>query len=242
MNLLARLVAAIAAALGVAALMAGCGTRTEQRLLPAERQAPLLYVALGDSTVEGIGATGRESTFVVRLHERLREIYPNAGLRNLGTAGATSADVRERQLPAALAQRPQLVTLSVGPNDVTGHVAVGRFEENADGILSALLRDTGAVVIVTLLPDLAVTPRFRGSPARDAVGRMAREYNEALQRVASRYDVQLVDLFTASREEIPRRPELVARDGYHPSDAGYARWADLMWPAVAARLPRGVRA
>ena len=30
--------------------------------------------------------------------------------------------------------------------------------------------------------------------------------------------------------------ELLARDGYHPSDLGYARWADLMWDAVRTRI------
>jgi lysophospholipase L1-like esterase len=38
--------------------------------------------------------------------------------------------------------------------------------------------------------------------------------------------------------EVPRRPELIGADGYHPSDAGYARWAELMWDGIARRLPR----
>jgi lysophospholipase L1-like esterase len=25
-------------------------------------------------------------------------------------------------------------------------------------------------------------------------------------------------------------------DGYHPSDAGYARWAELVWAGVEARI------
>ena len=45
-----------------------------------------------------------------------------------------------------------------------------------------------------------------------------------------------VDLYGPSRDEVPRRPELIAADRYHPSDAGYARWAELMWAGVEARL------
>jgi lysophospholipase L1-like esterase len=45
-----------------------------------------------------------------------------------------------------------------------------------------------------------------------------------------------VDLYEASRREVPSRPELMAGDGYHPSDLGYARWAELMWDAVQSRI------
>jgi len=46
----------------------------------------------------------------------------------------------------------------------------------------------------------------------------------------------VVDLYGPSRREVPERPELVAADGYHPSDLGYARWAELMWDAVVTRI------
>ena len=31
-------------------------------------------------------------------------------------------------------------------------------------------------------------------------------------------------------------PDLLWSDGYHPSDAGYARWAELLWEGVEARI------
>ena len=33
--------------------------------------------------------------------------------------------------------------------------------------------------------------------------------------------------------------ELLSTDGYHPSDAGYARWAELMWRGIEKRMNRG---
>jgi lysophospholipase L1-like esterase len=217
--------------------LAGCsGLRQESRALPADPRAPILYVALGDSTVEGIGATSAERNYVSRLHQRLRAIYPAARVANLGVAGATSIDVLDGQVPRAVALAPDLVTLSVGPNDITGRVAVREFESNVDRILRALTARPDAVVVVNLLPDLAVTPRFRSSPERQAVGRQSEAFNEALRRVAGRHGAALVDLHEASRQEVPRQPELVARDGYHPSDLGYARWAELMWHGLQGRI------
>jgi lysophospholipase L1-like esterase len=94
------------------------------------------------------------------------------------------------------------------------------------------------VVVVNLLPDITLTPRFRRSPQRDALGRITVQFNDALAKRARARGVVVVDLHARSREELPRRPELVAADGYHPSDLGYARWAELMWAQVSPVVAR----
>lgn len=225
-----------------AAVVAGAcsATRDERgaRALPAECGAAPLYVALGDSTVEGVAATSPRHNYVSRLHERLRAVYPNARVDNLGVSGAVSADVLRHQLDRAVKLAPDLVTLSIGPNDITGGVSVDEYEKHITRILGRLTRETRAVVVVNLLPDLAVTPRFRQSDQRDAVGRLTVWFNEALERQARAHGVEIVDLYARSRDEVPRRPELVAADGYHPSDLGYARWAELMWTRVAPKVAR----
>jgi lysophospholipase L1-like esterase len=128
--------------------------------------------------------------------------------------------------------RPHLVTLSVGPNDVTGRVPVAEYERNLEAIFRRLARETSAVVVVNLLPDLAITPRFRGREAAPVLGSLTVQFNEALSRQARRHGVEVVDLYQPSRVEILGRPELIAGDGYHPSDLGYARWAELLWAGI----------
>jgi acyl-CoA thioesterase I len=206
------------------------------RALPADRTAAVLYVALGDSTVEGVGATSPDRSYVSRLSERLRGVYPKARMTNLGKGGATSADVLARQLDRAIAQRPHLVTLSIGPNDITTRVTVRAYESNLEMILRRLRDETTAVIVLNLIPDLAVTPRFSRSHAREAVGRQTIAFNEVIQRLGRAHGVELVDLYTTSRLEVPLRPELMWSDGYHPSDLGYARWAELVWAGVESRI------
>ena len=206
-------------------------------MLPTDPNAELVYVALGDSTVEGIGASSHDANYVSRLHARLRERYPNARVVNLGVGGATSQNVIARQLDRAVALKPQLLTLSVGPNDITSRVAVKTYADNMHTILGRLAKETDAVIVVNLLPDLAVTRRFRGrGEVSSVVARLSTEFNDELARVAKRHGAALVDLYGASRREVPGHPELLARDGYHPSDLGYARWAELMWEAVRTRI------
>lgn len=231
-------------ALVAAAILAGCTVAARPdgsppmalRVLPAGATASLTYVALGDSTVEGVGASAPARNYVSRLHERLRSVFPEAKLANLGEGGATASGVLYRQLPLALDLRPRLVTLSVGPNDITGRRALADYARDIDGILRALATGTGAVVVVTLIPDLGVTPRFRGQAAEPLVRQRVIEFNEVLGRQARAYGAEVVDLYGPSREEVPRRPDLIGADRYHPSDAGYARWAELMWVAIHARI------
>lgn len=205
------------------------------RTLPRDRQAGVGYVALGDSTVAGVGATSPQNTYVSRLYDRLNSAYPRARMTNLGVGGATSADVVRDQLPRALALRPHLVTLSIGPNDITQGRDVQHYEENIATIFETLSRETGAVIVANLLPDMAVAPVFN-EQERAAVGTLTAMFNEVLGRQGRRYGVEIVDVYVPSRQEVPNQPSLVSEDDYHPSDAGYARWADLMWEGVAARI------
>ena len=208
------------------------------RRLPKNGTAGLTYVAIGDSTVHGVGANVPERNYVSRLYERLRSVYPEVRMVNLGVGGATGADVVNGQLGRAVALRPDLVTLSIGPNDITKGRDVAEYERDIEMILRTLLGETVAVIVVNLIPDLTVTPRFRGREEAAEVGKRVLRFNEALARQARAYGAEVVDLFSPSRREVPQRPELIATDGYHPSDQGYARWAELMWQGVEARIRR----
>lgn len=208
------------------------------RQLPPDPTHPVVYVALGDSTVYGVGAGSQGSTYVGRLYKRLRSVYPRARLVNLGVSGATAADVLKAQLLRAVPVRPALVTLSIGPNDITRDRDVQQYEEDIATILRTLTHQTTAVVVLNLIPDLTVTPRYRNHQRTAALRSRVVLFNEVLARQARTYGAEVVDLYGPSQQEVVRRPELIGDDGYHPSDQGYARWAELMWQGIEARIPR----
>ena len=138
-----------------------------QRRLPGARRAAIVYVALGDSPVEGEGASSPDRNYVGRLYQRLRAVYPHARLVNLGVGGATAADVLSRQLPQALELRPYLVTLSVGPKYYPGAQSLGVRPRHRSHSRHADPVDDG-VVVVNLIPDLTVTPPVQGQGDRGA--------------------------------------------------------------------------
>ena len=208
------------------------------RSFPSDRRTPLVYVALGDSTVYGLGASSPSTHYVARLFWRLHSQYPLARLSNRGACLATTTDVLAHQVPDAIMDRPHLVTLSVGPNDIRQGRTPQDFAGRVEVILERLERDTDAAVILNALPDLSLSPRFR-EPERSMVAALTRHYNHALQHVADDFGIELVDLTITDPVVDPQR--FFSDDGYHPSDDGYAAWAGAMWEAVWARIPERAR-
>ena len=153
---------------------AGGGARRRDRSAPcpvvSTASTPSSTSRSGDSTVHGVGATSPDRSYVGQLYQRLRSVCPRARLVNLGEGGATAADVRASQLARALALRPNVVTVSVGPNDITRRRSPQQYEEDIEVILAALSRQTGTIVVVNLIPDITVTPRFRHHDARPRCG------------------------------------------------------------------------
>jgi lysophospholipase L1-like esterase len=193
---------------------------------------PLTYVALGDSSGVGVGARDGRG-YVDRVYDRLAAASPRARLVNLCASGATSETVRAQQAARAAAARPALVTLFVGGNDLWRGVAPRRYGDNLDAIGDALAA-TGARVIAGTVPDLARAPaaalaeRLLGvTPA--AIEARARALNDEVRRAAAARGWGLLDLFAVSLAD---REHFFSADGFHPSDEGYAHWADALWPLV----------
>jgi acyl-CoA thioesterase I len=92
--------------------------------------------------------------------------------------------------------------------------------------------------VVNTLPDMAVSPIF-SADERLFVGALARAFNDVLVRKGRQYGAEIVDLHAPSQDEVPANASLFSADNYHPSDAGYARWADFMWRGIEGRLEDG---
>ena len=188
------------------------------------------YLALGDSTGVGVGA--REGGgYVERLHRRLLAVRPGASLVNLCQSGATSADVRDDQVPRARRVPASLITLGIGINDVTWQAQEEGFAINLEEIAVALA-SVRAPVILMNIPDLALAPvalRF------DAFlyERRIEVFNEHVEATAARHHFTHVDLFAATKR-LRSRAGLFSSDGFHPSAEGYEEWTAQLWPAMHA--------
>lgn len=194
------------------------------------------YVALGDSSGAGVGAAGEG--YPELLFQRLRAAGFPAGILNLARNGATTRELVGGQVQQAVSKRPHLVTLGIGTNDLWKLVPFDTFRMNLK-LAADQLEKSGAEVVVSNIIDLSLAPvaavieAFIRIP-RAAFAQRLNQMNEVLGALGKRPRFAVVDLCAASRADLatPAGKELFCPDGFHPSQKGYQRWAELLWPAV----------
>ena len=192
------------------------------------------YVALGDSTAVGVGSSG--VGYPELLYRRMKSLGWSAGILNLGQSGSVSADLLRDQVEKAVSVSPHLITVGIGGNDLWRLVSPDRFQANLKSIADALEK-TSAHVVVSNLIDLGHAPIAKGALSMMSIppaliSARVLEFNKHLQALGERPRTTVVDLHSLGERELARHPEFFSDDGFHPSHAGYQRWADLLFPAV----------
>lgn len=196
--------------------------------------AVVLYTALGDSTGVGVGA--REGGgYVARLFERIKKERADARLTNLCVSGATTEDVLRNQVGPATRTRPTLITLGIGINDIGHGMPLETFSRNYEEIIKRLKTETSARIVVTNVPDISYAPVISPSE-HENLRRRINAFNEKIRAVAERYKLHMVDAYAETHKVLELHPEFFSEDGFHPSDTGYEKWAEVMWPTVKAAI------
>jgi lysophospholipase L1-like esterase len=196
------------------------------------------YVALGDSYTIGEGVDRAE-----RWPERLAAHARRDGVRvevvaNPAVTGYTTKDVLAREIPALRAARADFATLQIGVNDWVRGASAGEFRANLAALLDEIprhLTDRRAFAVVTI-PDFASAPAgvlFTGG--RNATAGI-RGFNAIIAEESRRRGIPVADVFAISRRA-RTDPELVGRDGLHPSPEQYEAWEAAIYPVVREVLP-----
>lgn len=198
---------------------------------PSPSLAFARYVALGDSSTEGIddpdGAGGYRG-WSQRLAERLHaSTSPGLLYANLAVRGLTTGQIRATQLDAALAMRPDLATVFCGTNDVTAfRFDAARVAADIEHLQRALV-SSGATVVTFTLPDL--TPLM---PLARLIAPRIAALNRALADASRATGSILVDF---AAHPVSTDARLWSKDRIHANAAGHARIADAL--AHALNLP-----
>ncbi len=196
----------------------------------ADKEASTLaYVAVGDSTGIGLGARNGGG-YVDRLFARIKQKRSDSTLTNLSAAGATTADVINKQLTQLDGTRATLVTICVGINDLLRGREAKQFADDYETLV-AKLKQPGRLIVIANLPDIASAPAMKAM-ADESFRLRLEQFNKAIGEIAQRHGALLVDLYKLSSEILRSRPDFFSSDGLHPSELGYAHWAEAMWVVV----------
>lgn len=211
----------------------------------AGEELPLLYVALGDSAAQGLGADAVDEGYVPRVAEALavgsgREV----AVLNLSLSGGTVQSVLGTQLPQLAGLRvggqplrPDVVTLDIGGNDV------GQPWFTADTFPELFERVGRALPAGSFVMNIPFFGLLSGEER-------AQEFSASMDEIITRAGHHLIDIRMLS-QQLPLKNYMFdyhAGDLFHPNSAWYEVWAQRFvdeicavhgWqPIVVADLPR----
>lgn len=180
------------------------------------------YVALGDSLTAGVGSQDQKKTFPYVFAQSLEKKGNVVILVNLSQSGAKSKDVLQYQVSQALQENPDYITLLIGINDIHSLVQVGEFEKNFQEIVKQLNVENKAKIIILNLPYLG-SGQLVLPPYSLLLDFQTKRYNDIIQKVASSYNLPVVDLYTQTKNN-----QTYSADQFHPSGKGYILWGRLI--------------
>jgi len=174
-----------------------------------------LWLVLGDSAAQGVGASGHDRGYVGVVLSRLRASTGEPWrVVNLSRSGARTREVVDVQWPAAVAMlaesEAELVTAVVGGNDAL-HTRAAQWQADVADLCAAL--PAGSVVATV---------------ARGVFERKTRQVNDHLRACAAAHRLRVADLWAYTGAPYKG----LYADGFHPNDAGYLQWAEALSAAL----------
>ncbi len=172
----------------------------------------LIYVALGDSAAQGLGASRPENGYVGLVADHIaKKTNKPVHVINLSVSGAKVRDVIDTQIPKLSDfPKPDILTIEIGANDMLSYDKE-QFKKDYDELLPPLPANT----VISNLPSFAGS-RF------NHLNKYADEANEYLDSILGDSSLEYVDLNTAT-EGLGLGD--FASDFFHPNDRSYKRWA-----------------
>jgi acyl-CoA thioesterase-1 len=164
---------------------------------------PGLIVAFGDSLSAGYGADPGKSypDFLQKLIDQSKK---NFKVYNAGVSGDTTTDGLER-LPGILAMKPKIVILELGGNDGLRGIPPAVTKANMENMIRPLQGQGAKIVLAGM-----TLPRNYGPT-------YIHQFESIYTQLASQYHLTLIPFLL---EGVGGHPDLMQRDGIHPTNEG----------------------
>lgn len=211
------------------------GVKASHAELPWQFAEHTRYMVMGDSLGSGYGAIPQTSGYAYQLYKKgAFDQQPNTLFCNASVIGVTSADVLANQVPQAFVFRPDVVTLTVGGNDLAKIIegadpfsVLMEFQDNLTKILYQLVIELGTTVYIA---NLYVIDEI---PNADII---VPAFNQIVEGVAAGFgNVAVADL--QSPFQARHGLLLIERNGaspleIHPTNAGHTAIAKAFLDAM----------
>lgn len=190
--------------------------------LPGLVVAKPLIMVFGDSLSAAYNIEESQG-WVSLLEKRLQaQGYPYQ-VKNLSISGETSEGGKNR-LPAALAKyQPAIVILQLGANDGLRALSFQALRRNLSEMIEKAQQSGAKVLLagVRLPPNLG--PVY------------TRSFQQIYQTLAQQHRIALVPLLL---QKVAENPDLIQKDGLHPTAAAQPQILENVWPVLVTLLDK----
>ena len=183
----------------------------------------LRYIAAGDSTAEGVGASSFEKSYTYRLAQHWAQTN-SVSYKNVGILGAQTNDILNKQLKDIIDFKPDVITLSIGANDRTHLKSNSYILENYKSIIKQITEQTSATIYITDIPNFT-NAKLLPKPFIYYMEQQTRKLNPEIKSLESDR-VKIVNIHDFGWSTYPDLSITFAADNFHPNDEGYNNWTN----------------
>jgi len=185
----------------------------------AASAAPVKILAFGDSLIAGYGLPEGDG-FVPQLQQALEKMGREVTVINGGLSGDTTAGGLSR-LDWMLAEKPDMVILELGANDMLRGLSPDEARANLDATIQRI-KESGAKLLLAGM----LASRNMGADYQS-------KFDAIYPDLARAHEVALYPFFL---DGVAARPELNQQDGLHPTKDGVAVIVSNILPHVTKLL------
>jgi lysophospholipase L1-like esterase len=192
---------------------------------------PLRLIALGESTVAGIGARTHESGLTGQLALALRrKTNRSVNWMVVARSGINARDCRLELVPKLRGLNADVVAIALGVNDSIEFHSARRWASDIERLIDSVRAEVGdALVLLSGVPPLNYFPALP-QPLSFVLGSRSASLERATVVLAKKLKGVVHVPFSMERD---RCGDLFCADGFHPSELGYKEWADQLASAFA---------
>lgn len=192
-------------------------SETEITIGNQSKNGTIKYVALGDSLTAGVGVSDIKMSYPYLIAQKF-SLDENVTIINLSNAGDTSKNVLENQLPKVSSEKPNIITLLIGVNDIHNLVPLSEFENNYTQILSNL-KNSKAKIFVFSIPYLG-SNKIVYFPYNFILDFRTKQFNSVIKKISTNLKIEYIDLYSLNKAK-----NFYSSDQFHPGEEGYKEWA-----------------
>ncbi len=198
----------------------------------AESDESFQMLAIGESTIAGVGASTHETGFTGTLARELSaQISANVSWKVYAKSGYTAKCVNQKIIPEIKEQTADLIVIGLGGNDSFKLSTPKRWNKDVRALIDKIRSTYPTTPIVfTNMPPIKEFTAFTGT-FKFVIGNLVILLGEELEKVVKDYDnvfynakaLEYQDLI--NRMNLDATPEDFFSDGVHPSELAYQVWA-----------------